>query len=64
MLTLNLLIMLSPGVYVDIEADEKAGLDISKRLAIIKSNRSAWGVEEKLRTPQLGSHIGHRRLAF
>lgn len=40
MLTLNLLIILSPGAYVDTETDERAGLDISKRMAIIKCNRS------------------------
>lgn len=37
---LTLLIMLSPGVYVDIETDERAGEDVSKGLAIIQSNRS------------------------
>ena len=37
---LTLLIMVSPGMCVDIETDGRAGGDVSKELAIIQSNRS------------------------
>lgn len=36
---LNLLIILSPSVYVDIETDERAAVGISERPAIIKRSR-------------------------
>ena len=38
---LTLLMMVSPGICVDIETDGRAGGDVSKELATIQNNRSA-----------------------